>query len=668
MRSQRQLFVHLTKGTRAAGLETTRMRTRSLAAACALLVMGLTPIAGAGSVGPGWYVVRYEAPIVEADRAALAATGADAIQYLPRNSYVAWMDEAALAAADELDPRPLPPAQKVAATTDPARPLDVTLHGDATDLRGLGEVVRANTATPDGSLLSAVVLGDPEAIAARPDVLAVGPAATGIELLDEGTSQIVAGNIQGSEPVPGYRSFLDAHGLGGEGVRIAIADSGIDDTHPDLAGRVVARTDFTPLPDYRDSDGHGTHVAGIAAGSGAGIPGATDPSGLAYGMGVAPDTELVDVGVLGIIEEVVGIDEFPPFEDATRFAVQNGAVGWNASWGSGEGDRAGYTQTARTMDVLTRDADWETPGGQPFILVFAAGNSGAAGPGAPTEAKNLIAVASSRSHRAGGIDRISSFSSKGPTLDGRIGPTVAAPGETVVSTRSIAGSVLCNQPPAADGVPQAAFYGVCSGTSMAAPHATGATAIVTQWWRELHDGATQSAAMTKALLVNSATDMRTPDIPNGAEGWGRITLRNLVAPETQRILLDQDLLLDEVGDARELRIAPADPAEPLKVTLAWSDAPAVAGAVPALVNDLDLTLTQEDGTIWRGNRFEDGWSVPGGEADRLEVLENVYIEQPGGGYTLRVEAANLPGDAVPFAGDATDQDFALVVSNAVLVP
>jgi len=624
---------------------------------------------GLRAEGPtaGWHVVAYDHRITEADLAALEATGARAIQYLPEDSYVTWLGGAALEAAAPLGPRPLAPAEKVAPATDPRRLLDVTVYGGRA-AGALPGAIAAHAVAPDRSLVSVTMRRvDVEALSRRPEVLSIGPAATGIEPLDEGTSQIVAGNIEGSSPVPGYRAFLDALGLGGAGARIAIADSGIDDTHPDLMGRVVARTDFTPLPDYRDSDGHGTHVAGIAAGSGAGVPGATDPSGFAYGMGVAPDAELVDVGVLGIIEEIVGIDDFPPFEDASAFAVRNGAVGWNASWGSGEGDRAGYTQTARTMDIITRDADWETPGAQPFTLVFAAGNSGNAGPGAPTEAKNLIAVASSRSHRAGNINTISSFSSKGPTLDGRIGPTIAAPGETVVSTRSITGSVLCNQPPVADGVPQAALYGVCSGTSMAAPHVTGALALITQWWRSRSEGETQSAAMTKALLVNSATDMGAPNVPNGSEGWGRVTLRNLFDPTAERILLDQDLVLEEASDHHEVRIEPADPDRPLKATLAWSDAAATPNAIPALVNDLDLTVTADDGTTYLGNNFAAGWSVPGGEPDRLEVLENVFVREPSGGYTLRISAANLPGDGVSFSGDSTDQDFALVVTNAVLV-
>lgn len=650
-----------------------------LLGAAVLLSAGLPGAGAASEPRAGWYVVEYGERIRSADRAALGAAGAEAIQYLPDNSYVAWLDAAARERLDAARVRSLRPAEKAAPTVNPgAHPLlDVTVFGGRADaalaaLDRVTTVVRATAAGPDRALRSVVVRARPDelgAIAALPEVLSVGPASTGVELLDEGTSQIVAGNIEGSQPVPGYLEFLDQHGLaGGSGVTIAIADSGIDDGHPDLAGRVKTRIDYTPLPDHRDqTDGHGTHVSGIAGGSGRGIEGATDPNGFAYGMGVAPDVEFVDVSVLGITEEIVGIDEFPPFEHVSRDAVRNGAIGWNASWGSGEGDRAGYTQTARTMDVIARDADWETPGAELFTLVFAAGNSGNAGPGAPTEAKNLISVASSRSHRAGGIHTISSFSSRGPTLDGRIGPTVAAPGEQVISTRALPASPLCNVPPVQDQVPQAVFYGLCSGTSMAAPHVTGAVAVVTEWWRIEHDGATPSPALHKALLVNSATDMGTPNIPNGAEGWGRVNLRGLFDPTVERLSVDQAVVFDEVGEAHEVAIRPADPSRPLKVTLAWSDAPAGPNANPALVNDLDLTVRAADGTTYLGNAFSGGWSVPGGSPDRREVLENAYVERPVDAvYALRVSAANLPGDGVPFSGDATDQDFALMVSNAVL--
>jgi serine protease AprX len=103
------------------------------------------------------------------------------------------------------------------------------------------------------------------------------------------------------------------------------------------------------------------------------------------------------------------------------------------------------------------------------------------------------------------------------------------------------------------------------------------------------------------------------------------------------------------------------------VTLAWSYAPAAPNASRELVNDLDLSLVASDGATFRGNHFSKGRSVPGVKRDKREVVENVFIDRPMGTYTVDVRAFNLPGDGVPFAGDATDQDFALVISNAVIV-
>ena len=70
-----------------------------------------------------------------------------------------------------------------------------------------------------------------------------------------------------------------------------------------------------------------------------------------------------------------------------------------------------------------------------------------------------------------------------------------------------------------------------------------------------------------------------------------------------------------------------------------------------------------------GNVFEDGRSISGGDADRLNNLENVYLPSSNErSISVRVRAAALPGDGVPGAGDATDQDFALVCSNCSAEP
>jgi hypothetical protein len=99
----------------------------------------------------------------------------------------------------------------------------------------------------------------------------------------------------------------------------------------------------------------------------------------------------------------------------------------------------------------------------------------------------------------------------------------------------------------------------------------------------------------------------------------------------------------------------------------WTDPPGAPGANPALVNDLDLEVVAPDGTTFLGNQFKDGRSISGGEANRVDNVENVFIDAAGEGtYTVTVRAFNLPADGVPFGGDQTDQDFALVISNAVV--
>ena len=132
------------------------------------------------------------------------------------------------------------------------------------------------------------------------------------------------------------------------------------------------------------------------------------------------------------------------------------------------------------------------------------------------------------------------------------------------------------------------------------------------------------------------------------------------------VSLDQGVLLDTAGASHQVSLQAIDPAQPLRVSLVWTDAPGhgMGGELPAIVNDLDLQVS--DGiTTWLGNDFADGWSTTGGAADPLNTEENVYVQQAGAGtFTVTVTAANLLGDGVPGSGDATDQDFALFVSNA----
>ena len=665
---------------------------RRLALIAALTMAAALAVAPAGAQGSPrhWFRVQFDGTITAADRAALAGTGAEALQYVPTDAYLAFGTRAQQGAAAGLDGvagvRTVAPAEKIAdALKDRSGVLRLNVVGhpgalDADILSTLGSLV-SRYDIGAGSPLGGVEINAPAAaipaLAQAPGVLHVGVGTVALRAEDEGSGQVLAGAVAGTAvPQPGYEKFLADRGLTGEGVTISVTDDGIDATHPEFSGRVAKRYSYGPENDAVPAEGHGTHVAGIIGGKGAELPGLgriKDANGLLYGLGIAPKVTFVDQPV---IQLATSMTSFPPeggFPQLSKDALDAGAVAWNASWTDGGGAGAGYVANAAVMDGMVRDGDQATDGSQPFSLIFSAGNSGSGESTitSPKEAKNVVSVGSTRSHRIGNVDHVSSFSSRGPAKDGRIVPTVSAPGETVVSARAATG-VLCTAPLSgtADAPPRDGFtlYTGCSGTSMASPQVAGAVALIHQWWRAANDGDEPSPALVKSLLVNSAQDIRRADIPNNDEGWGRVNLANLFDPAAQRVIVDESVLLDAVGASHGLQIEPVDPSRPMRATLAWTDAPGAPDAAPALVNDLDLTVTAADGTVFNGNSFAAGESVEGGQPDRLNNLENVYLTAPSGPYAVTVSAANLPGDGVPGNASATDQDFALVLTNARLVP
>lgn len=631
--------------------------------------------------------VTFDHPVTQADRDLLDEVGASAVTVtgprtyravVPVGAAVAGAEVAAVAAVDKVDPaldRVGVAPVVVRTTTSAVEALSSQLGGLGGRLLGVSDVPES-----DGLVELVAVLDGATAagLAASPTVAYVGPAPVALTPEGERTDAVLARLVAsgsdaafGPDPswTPTYEEWLAELGLDGTGVVVSVVDDGVDEEHPQL--NVVATKDYaTPHDEPIDLTGHGTHVAGIIGGTGAGVPDAlaTDSGGFEPGLGVAPGVGLTNQNI--IATSAVFTNHVELFEEAVSDAIGFGANIWNASWTSGEGTGVGYLASGARLDSLARDGQADVEGLQQFTMAFSAGNSG---PGeqtltAPKAAKNIIVVGALDSPTnkpylaaTGDPRNVSSFSSRGPTKDGRIGITVAAPGADVRSTKSLTQGGLCFEP-VTD--PVAPLYSFCSGTSMASPHAAGAAALVTQWWRQGQGaGADPSPALVKALLVNSAVDVKFPDIPNIHEGWGRIDLEALFRPGTGRIIRDQGDVLTDPGEVHELTVDAAGDA-PLKVTLDWLDPAGDPSAEAAIVNDLDLELVAPDGTVYRGNNFDGGWSVPGGDADRLEVLENVYVERPAAGtWTVRVRGHALPADGAMGRGDATDQDYSLVVTG-----
>jgi Subtilase family len=265
--------------------------------------------------------------------------------------------------------------------------------------------------------------------------------------------------------------------------------------------------------------------------------------------------------------------------------------------------------------------------------------------------------------RGTSANSMASFSSGGPTADGRIKPETTVPGSNIVSARND-GRVTTNN---------------CttlteSGTSMASPGAAGFTALIRQYYTAgwyptggavSTNGFTPSAALLRATLVNSAVSMTgTTAIPANCQGWGRVLLENALyfTGQTRKLWIKDTATPFATGSVNEDRAYSftVTTGEALKVTLAWTDFPSTPAASPNLNNDLDLIVTGPTGTVWRGNVFSGGNSATGGAADRRNTLEQVLLASPAAGtYTVTVRSFNVPNGPQPFA---------LVVTGNVVGP
>ncbi|MEU5965876.1 S8 family serine peptidase [Micromonospora parva] len=237
-----------------------------------------------------------------------------------------------------------------------------------------------------------------------------------------------------------------AAGRDGAGVKVAVLDTGVDATHPDLAGRIAEAQDFSDSGSARDGHGHGTHVAATIAGSGAASDGRR--------KGVAPGARLL----VGKVLDDAGSGYSSSIIAGMEWAAHSGAKVVSMSLGGDPTD--GTDPMSQAVNDLTAETG--------ALFVVAAGNSGAARTvGAPGAASAALTV--------GAVDRadnLAEFSSRGPRLgDNGLKPEITAPGVGIVAARA-AGTAM--------GTPVDDAYTTASGTSMATPHVAGAAAILAQ--------------------------------------------------------------------------------------------------------------------------------------------------------------------------------------------
>jgi serine protease AprX len=489
----------------------------------------------------------------------------------------------------------------------------------------------------------------------------------------------------------------------GRGETVGILDSGIDDAHPDFGGAAgTPGSRIGELVSYRnclsfDMVGHGTHVAGIIAGTGAASGGKV--------RGMAPEASLI---VVGMVNDSGALELPVDLGDLLKEATARGAKIINCSWARRFGT-AYDTGSASVDQFVYRNSE--------ILLVLAAGNQGTAihgDPafwcvGAPATAKNVLTVGACGSDRPGfaktwadydptrfggetgkrklapDTNNSAAMSSTGPTDYDGVKPDLLAPGTYILAPRAsqLLGSLGWEECKDFGGK-----YVFMHGTSMAAPAVAGTAAVLRQYLREKLNHASPSAALLRAILINAThpleelqrADAPKVGYPDFDHGFGLLDIATIlpVASASQNRTLVFDDVPNDGADALESNLAPdaarvsfrhykitipPGATEPLRITLAWTDPPG-----NGVQNDLQLAV-RAPGNAWHyGNerhRFANGMVLPPAApaqpelnvVDRHNTAEHVRIEHPDvGDYTIRVWARNT---IIP------PQGYALAVSGEV---
>jgi subtilisin family serine protease len=438
--------------------------------------------------------------------------------------------------------------------------------------------------------------------------------------------------------ITGVDVVQQTYGLDGTGVSVMVYDGGTArPTHVDFGGRLTVR-------DGSGQHFHATHVAGTVGGSGSASGGTN--------RGMAPGVTIESYGF-----EYDGSGTFlytnpGDFEADYAAAIANyGVAVSNNSIGTNtepngfdcafQGD---YGLMSSLIDAAVRGS---LSGGVPYRIVWAAGNERQGSrcdiegygdyysTAPPAGAKNHLSIGALNSND----DSMTSFSSWGPTDDGRLKPDFSAPGCQSGGDGGVTST---------DSSGDSAYTTLC-GTSMASPTVTGIVALMLEDYRVQFGGPDPRNSTLKVLLAHSATDILDVG-PDYRSGYGSVR-----APAAIDLMRTGNFAERELDQGETLfftiYVAPED--SELKVTLAWDDVPGTPNVAAALVNDLDVHVYSPSAVEhfpWTLNPLSPASAAVRTGRDRLNNIEQVRVDAPeSGSWLVEVRGFDVPSGPQGFS-------------------
>lgn len=464
--------------------------------------------------------------------------------------------------------------------------------------------------------------------------------------LNEGSSK----TIQASSLYTGGELGLE---INGENMVAGVWDSGLVlPTHVEFAGGKITVGDGV-----QKVNSHSTHVAGTIAAKG------IDPKA----KGIAPESS------------IISYDWINDFDEMSNFAA-NGYLVSNHSYGQASIDNNKFVLPTLYFGSYMKSAyqaDLITYANKNYQIVQAAGNDRANAwyinphkkgyelittTGVSKNVLTVAAVEELLNYTKPSDVKMSTFSSPGPTDDGRIKPNISAKGVKVYSTYDN---------------PDNKSYIELPGTSMATPAITGAVLLLQQHYKNLNAVYMRSATV-RGLLQHTALEAGAFDGPDYSFGWGLANVKasaEAITNNKNTSLVEENILENNKTYTKIISIE--DDKKPLIVSISWTDLPAknynfdeTDPDVVYLVNDLDVRVTDPSGKIyypWKLDGKKPWLSATQGD-NIVDNFERIDIPNPKKGiYTITVShKGNL--QEIDASGNQIigNQEYSLIITSSGL--